>query len=639
MDKRVGGFILEFNDLRYSVETKTGKPCRKVTNHKEILKGISGKVEPGDLVALMGASGAGKSTLLNVLSRKIVSNTGDIRINGVPVGEVPNFLKKTAFIQQEDEFFGFLTVEEHLQQQADMRMNCSKALKQLRVEKLIAQFSLGKSRRSAIGNAAAGARRGISGGEKKRLSVATELIADPPLIFADEPTSGLDAFMAESVVIALKKLAESGHTIVCTIHQPASDVFKLFNKVLLLSEGQLIYYGPRLGALPYFLRLGEPCPPFTNPADFLIDVLAIDWDNPKNQLERFEEWALEWKQNGQQFLDEFKSTMLAQLEEEERKERDDSSMFLMADSVTQDAEKDVIHDALDTTAADVLLEDKPVSSWVVFCTLIQRTIITTARNPAVMRARLVQALITAIFTGLSYLRLKQNQWYSRVGATFNLLLNMVFMTVFNCIMPILVEKKMVRRERDAGLYSLSLYIINKICADTMFQFHLPLLLITIFWWMAALNDSFTRYLLGLATCWLMGQAAASLGYIVGCAAPNYGIAVAVAPLLILATMMVAGFVYLKASLPKFWIWLYYISPFHYGFSALMRSVFLNVDFGEPDPNSSFPYTKGNDILEMYELSTTSKGWAVDFLALAAWTIFGRVLAGFIYCYQNRQRIK
>lgn len=158
---------------------------------------------------------------------------------------------------------GTLTVRETLRYQAELRMDpsMSKEDKYKHVDKLINSLSLNKCAEQMVGALTQGLTRGISGGERKRLAFAAEILTDPALLFADEPTSGLDSYMAESVVRMLKQLALNGRSIVATIHQPSSEVYALFDRVCFLSEGRVAYFGSREGALEHFASLGYACPP------------------------------------------------------------------------------------------------------------------------------------------------------------------------------------------------------------------------------------------------------------------------------------------------------------------------------------------------------------------------------------------
>eukprot|EP00117_Sycon_ciliatum_P019578 scpid51410/ scgid3350/ Protein white len=283
MGKKV---FLRWNDLRVSVPPPKpsikerlfggGSSAGEERQGRPILRKVNGVARPGDLIALMGSSGAGKTTLLNTLSRRNLGNldvNGEILINGKPAGKKIGSI--SAYVQQEDLFLITLTVREHLRFQATLRMGTHLSLEQRyqRVEEVIGELGLQSCSNSQIGNNRTV--QGISGGERKRLAFASEILEDPPLLFADEPTSGLDSFKAMSVVQSLQELAASGRTIICTIHQPPSEVFSMFNRLMLLAEGRMAYIGSVDGAVSHFATLGFSCPPHYNPADFFVHTLAI----------------------------------------------------------------------------------------------------------------------------------------------------------------------------------------------------------------------------------------------------------------------------------------------------------------------------------------------------------------------------
>lgn len=230
---------LTFADVSYTVSGKS------------IISNINGYVEPGQMLAVMGPSGAGKSSLLDILSRKHKRGvaSGRILING----SSPNrkqFKRMTGYVDQDDCLMGTLTVRETLTYAALMRLPRKMPLKakQRRVEDVIQELGISKIADSQIGIPG---QRGISGGEKRRVSIGKELVTSPSLLFLDEPTSGLDAYNAGVVMECLKKLAHEGkRTIIVTIHQPRSNIFKMFDSLLLLSGGQTVSVPIQLKKLP-----------------------------------------------------------------------------------------------------------------------------------------------------------------------------------------------------------------------------------------------------------------------------------------------------------------------------------------------------------------------------------------------------
>ena len=229
-----------------------------------------GVVRPGEFLAILGASGAGKSTLMNTLLFRNLAGlevSGKRMANGDPVTP-SSLLAVSGYVQQDDLFFGetshlddrnqlfpgSLTVREHLIFQALLRMDRDVPKKQRmeRVEEVIQELGLSKCSNTQIG--VPGKFKGISGGQMKRLAFASEVLTNPALLFCDEPTSGLDSVMAASVVEVMRTLASQGRTIVCTIHQPSSQIFHLFDKVLFMAEGRTAYIGDVPGANSFFER-------------------------------------------------------------------------------------------------------------------------------------------------------------------------------------------------------------------------------------------------------------------------------------------------------------------------------------------------------------------------------------------------
>ncbi|KAH0674367.1 hypothetical protein KY284_025454 [Solanum tuberosum] len=227
-----------------------------------LLKNVTGEAKPGRLLAIMGPSGSGKTTLLNVLAGQTKASpklnlSGLLDINGVPFS---NKIYKFAYVRQEDLFFSQLTVRETLSLAAELQLQDVSSIEERDeyVNNLLFKTGLVSCADSRIGDAKV---RGISGGEKKRLSLACELIASPSVVFADEPTTGLDAFQAERVMETLRQLAQDGHTVICSIHQPRGSVYAKFDDIVLLAGGSLIYAGPAHDeVLAYFSKFGHCIP-------------------------------------------------------------------------------------------------------------------------------------------------------------------------------------------------------------------------------------------------------------------------------------------------------------------------------------------------------------------------------------------
>ena len=240
-----------------------------------ILKGVSGAVSPGELLAILGPSGCGKTTLLTALGGRLSNGRdrvtqGHITYNGKQFSA--EVKRRTGFVAQNNVFYPHLTVAETLVFTALLRLpnSLEKEEKVLHAEAVINQLGLARCRNSIIGGRLV---RGLSGGERKRISIGQELLINPSLLFLDEPTSGLDSTMAKKILVSLSKLAEGGRTILMTIHQPASSLFYMFNKILLLSsDGSSLYFGKGEDVINYFAGIGYVPSVAMNPADFLLDL-------------------------------------------------------------------------------------------------------------------------------------------------------------------------------------------------------------------------------------------------------------------------------------------------------------------------------------------------------------------------------
>ena len=254
---------LQFENLSYAL------------NGKQIISGISGIAQPGQLMAIMGASGAGKSTFLDILARKNKRGQveGSFYVNGEKIPD-NNYRTVIGFVDQEDAMFPTLTVHETIMTSALLRLprDMGILVKEQRVHEVERQLGIYHIKDQLIGSEE-GNGRGISGGEKRRVGIACELVTSPSILFLDEPTSGLDAFNAFNVVECLVTLAKTyNRTVIFTIHQPRSNIVALFDQLILLAKGKTVYSGPFASCQSYFDQVGYSCPPGFNIADYLVDL-------------------------------------------------------------------------------------------------------------------------------------------------------------------------------------------------------------------------------------------------------------------------------------------------------------------------------------------------------------------------------
>ncbi|KAK7336536.1 hypothetical protein VNO77_17079 [Canavalia gladiata] len=252
---------------------------------KLLLNGITGFAEPCKIMAIMGPSGCGKTTLLHSFTGRLATNavvTGNILINGKKRSLCS---REMSYVDQEELYLGTLTVKETLTFSANMRLPSKMTKEEIDrvVEETIMEMGLEDCADNRIGNWHS---RGLSNGEKKRLSIGLEILTQPHVLLLDEPTTGLDSASAFYVIQALTNIARKGKIVICSIHQPCSETFSLFDDLLLLSCGETVYFGEAKMALQFFADAGFPCPTRRNPSDHFLLCINLDFDFITTALER-----------------------------------------------------------------------------------------------------------------------------------------------------------------------------------------------------------------------------------------------------------------------------------------------------------------------------------------------------------------
>nr|XP_009767617.1 PREDICTED: ABC transporter G family member 11-like isoform X2 [Nicotiana sylvestris] len=277
MGSKTRGVSLTWNDLWVTVSTRK-------SGRKAILQGLTGYARPSELLAVMGPSGCGKSTLLDALAGRLDFSTrqsGDILING---HKQKLSYGTCAYLTQDETLLATLTVKEAVYYSAQLQLpdSMKKSEKIQIAEQTIKEMGLQDAMNTRIGGWGT---KGISGGEKRRLSICMEILTRPKLLFLDEPTSGLDSAASYYVMSGISRQKE-GRTIIASIHQPSAEVFNLFHSLCLLSSGKIVYFGPASAAIQFFARNGFPCPHLQNPSDHFLKTVNKDFDEGGEILEK-----------------------------------------------------------------------------------------------------------------------------------------------------------------------------------------------------------------------------------------------------------------------------------------------------------------------------------------------------------------
>lgn len=274
-------------NVSYIVKERVGPwwkgACLRRIKHKLVLRDVCMHLRSGQLAGILGGSGSGKTSLLDcIASRADGTVSGKVYYNNMECSKdiAQQF---TSYVMQADRLLPNLTVRETLKYSAQLRLpsNASRFDIDEKVSKVIIEMGLRQVADNRIGGSIV---RGISGGERRRVTIAIQLLQEPKILLLDEPTSGLDSFTARSLISSLADLAHnSGKIILLTIHQPRTDIFKMFDQVALLSGGQMIYFGTATKMVPYFSNLGHQCPTYTNPTDFFVDLTSVDRRDNRRQ--------------------------------------------------------------------------------------------------------------------------------------------------------------------------------------------------------------------------------------------------------------------------------------------------------------------------------------------------------------------
>lgn len=276
---------IEFRDITMRVSKGF-----RTKETKTILKGLSGNFNSGELTAILGPSGAGKSSLLNALTGFSTNGvTGTIQAGDSTcvlgsqhnsLNSLGDYTKKSCYILQDDRLNPLFTVAELMKFSADLKLGTcvSDKNKQTVIAEILETLSLTGTENTRCGS--------LSGGQRKRLSVAVELIDNPPVIYLDEPTTGLDSSASTQCMELLKSLARDNRTIICTIHQPSASLYALFDQVYIIAEGMCIFNGASESTVQFLASVGLQCPVYHNPADYILEVANCEYGNFNEALSK-----------------------------------------------------------------------------------------------------------------------------------------------------------------------------------------------------------------------------------------------------------------------------------------------------------------------------------------------------------------
>ncbi|CAG9467340.1 unnamed protein product [Pedinophyceae sp. YPF-701] len=533
---------------------------------KTILQEASGEAAPGRLLAIMGPSGSGKTTLLNALAGQVpftkgMKLVGEVTVNGTPLQDAHH---RVGYVQQEDIFFSQLTVRETLTMAAKLQFPSSANEGDIDkyVQHIAGTLGLSKSMDTIVGDQK---KRGLSGGEKKRLSIGCALVGSPSVLFLDEPTTGLDSFQAEKVMGVLKSLADQGHTVVCVVHQPRSSIWAMFDDLILLSEGKCAYSGPADQAPRFFADVGYPCPPNYNPAEHLIDTVSIDYSKQdseevtRRRLEQILADGREW--NLRRTIPAPRGT--------------DASVYAPA-------------------------MERPRSGFLrQLRLLLVRAWRQSARDSATNAARLGSSIASALIFGSIYqgLGLSQASIQNRQGLLQVAAVNTAMSSLVKTLNVFPRERVIVTRERSKRAYAVAPYFLSKVAAELPVGALFPLAFGAVVYPLCGLNRSWKRLLgfMGLVT--VESFASASLGLAVGSVAPSADAALALGPIVMVIFIVFGGLYVQEKTVPRPLRWIPKVSLIKNGFQGLCVNEFQGLKFEPSEKGGSGDVATGEEALD------------------------------------------
>ncbi|KAI8319147.1 hypothetical protein GQ54DRAFT_293323 [Martensiomyces pterosporus] len=568
--------VLKWDNVKYEVKSKAGKD----SEWRTILHGITGEAKAGEAIAIIGSSGAGKTTLLNALAGRIIGGrlSGTILYRGAK-RDPGRFKRATAYVQQDDIMHPLLTVNETLSYASKLRLPNSQYTAQQkneRVEAVIKQLRLEGARNTQIGDAKT---RGVSGGERKRVSIGTELLTDPRLLVLDEPTSGLDSNSSELVVELVKKVAvERRIATLMTIHQPSARIFNIFDKVILLSQGRVVYFGPTSTAIDYFATIGYQCPVHENPADYFVDLMTLDYRSP----ETLEQSKAQVAQLAESFA-QYASSQAAL----------NSSEKLYAN------EQDVSYSTDLTAAGDTAI---PKNNWFYeFSTLARRDWLNATRNVPFLMGQIVQSVFMALLIGFMFFYLKHDSLsvQNRLGVLFIIAVNATFPIVMPTLSMYISERDIMIRERSSATYRVTSFYFSK--ATTF----MPIALIsnTFFfigvYFISHLTFDAGKFFISLAVFYCMSLVSISFMLMVGSAVESLEIGFVIAPAVLTIQLLFGGLFANPHSITPVLRWIRWVNPVQYAFSAFAQNEFSGMTFSCLAGTQC--YSTGEQVLQTYSL--------------------------------------
>lgn len=560
---------------------KTSENVALVSRNIDILRGITATFEPGSINAILGPSGSGKSSLLNYVAGRIKTSltqkyhsSGQILFNDkIPSPSVIHSV--CSYVTQDDDgLLPSLTVRETLFYAACLRLpsHMSRSQKMGRANQVISQMGLKDCADTLIGNEMI---KGISGGEKRRVSVSIQLLNDPKILLLDEPTSGLDSFTAASILEVLRHLAEEGRTIICTIHQPRSDLYSQFGNILLLAKGGCVAYdGKGSKMLDYFDSIGIPCPDMTNPSDFVLDVVSVNLQSVEKEVksrEKVDHILESWKQH-------------------ERTQSNAVSFTVNKREMALPAEFRCY-------------SRSPAAFGPAYFTLLRRSTVNFSRSPDMIVARIMQVVGIGIIFALFFSPLKDG--YTGIIDRLGLVQEVTalyFVGMLNNMAIYPHDRNVFYREHDDSVYGVLPFFLVYLTLEVPFEIVTSLIFAVFLVIIPGLPRTPEMYFATAYATWIIVNCGESIGIMFNTMFLHEGFAVNLISVVLSIGSIMSGI--MSLNMPGFLKGVNWLSPLKYSVAVIINLAFESQPFsceGQVVVNGTCQFDNGNKVLEGYKL--------------------------------------
>ncbi|XP_044741750.1 protein scarlet-like [Chrysoperla carnea] len=578
--------------------------------HVRILNRVNGYVKSGSLMAIMGASGAGKTTLMATISQRVKANEmhGDILVNGKNIDQ-DMMRRLSGFVPQEELVTKALTVNEHMQFMAYLMMDSrvSKSQRNRRITSLLSDLGLTKCTYTYLS--------ALSGGELKRVSLAVQLLTDPPLLFCDEPSTGLDSYNASIVIEKLRNFASRGKAVICTIHQPASGIFELFHEVLLLAGGRVAFHGSVPDAAKHFTDLGLQCPIGYNQAEFYVSELAVISDREEECHKKI-----------QDLCDKFERSKYGEVL---RQYVCDGAEDILPNCTPINAnDEEVINGDKEFQK---YMNIKKVNYFTQFYWLMWRDSTAIKRSKRQTLIRFLLYMFIALLLATPYASITDGIGQKNIQNIEGLLYLIITETIFTFSYSVLhtfpSELPQMLREVGNGLYKPAPFYLCKMFLAIPGAICMPFVYTTVIFWFVGLNGGFFGYLLFCIPVIVSAIASTAYGFVMSASFESVETASLVSVPVDFLNIVFAGIYLNLSNLPLYIDWLRYTSPFYYGTEAVSILQWTNVPDIKCDNDPGLPcINSGLQVLDRYGFDPND--FYLDLFGLSMYFIILHLIA---YC--------